>query len=197
MLNRKLDYLLILTIAVAVIFALFYHPLPPIPYKASPIQVHPSILTSEEVDAILRKDFTVVRRVEQIPPTVRADYTIVTNETFFMANPRERMNIDFIEEWIPNTRLVFAGIGADKEVLVYEQGGIANTLNAMIVDHRTEALWARQTEHNLKEGVEHKFEIIDRAKPGKDLDVAEETHIRREGGPSNKGGKLANKRYQM
>jgi|LakMenE18May11ns_1017448.scaffolds.fasta_scaffold9602826_1 hypothetical protein len=45
--------------------------------------------------------------------------------------------------------------------------------------------------------VEHKYKEIGRAKPGQNLNVLEETHIRQGGGPQNKGGSLANKRYQM
>ena len=55
----------------------------------------------------------------------------------------------------------------------------------------------RQKAHNKKYNVKHKYEIVERAEPGKALDVAEETHIRNGGGPKRKGGKLANGRYQM
>lgn len=52
-------------------------------------------------------------------------------------------------------------------------------------------------EHDTNLGVTHKYNELGRAQPGKDLNVMEETHIRLGGGPTNKGGKLANKRYQM
>ncbi len=56
---------------------------------------------------------------------------------------------------------------------------------------------ARQIEHDRKLGVKHDFEELGRAKPGTDLDVLEETHIRAEGGLQKEGGTLANKRHQM
>lgn len=55
----------------------------------------------------------------------------------------------------------------------------------------------RQAEHDTNLGVTHEYNQLGRAKAGKDLNVLEETHIRLGGGPTNKGGKLANKRYQM
>jgi RHS repeat-associated protein len=41
------------------------------------------------------------------------------------------------------------------------------------------------------------FDVLDRAKAGKDLNVAEESWIRAGGGPKKYGGRLANKRWQM
>jgi RHS repeat-associated protein len=55
----------------------------------------------------------------------------------------------------------------------------------------------RQGEHDRELGVKHKFNPLGRAKPGEELNKLEETHIRLGGGPQNKGGTLANKRYQM
>lgn len=39
--------------------------------------------------------------------------------------------------------------------------------------------------------------VVDRAKPGKDLQGAEETQIRAHGGLSKNGGGLVNKRHEM
>ena len=55
----------------------------------------------------------------------------------------------------------------------------------------------RQNAHDNSKGVKHDYEVVDRAKPGKDLSVAEEKHIRKGGGPESKGGKLENKRYEV
>lgn len=52
---------------------------------------------------------------------------------------------------------------------------------------------ARQGEHNRDLGVQHRFKIIGRAKPGRELDTLEETKIREYGGLK----KLRNKRHQM
>ncbi|MEO0248884.1 MAG: hypothetical protein ABIN58_04945, partial [candidate division WOR-3 bacterium] len=57
----------------------------------------------------------------------------------------------------------------------------------------------RMAEENADLGVQHTFRILERAKLGRALDVAEETAIRRYGGPRTKGqrGPLENARYQM
>jgi RHS repeat-associated protein len=55
----------------------------------------------------------------------------------------------------------------------------------------------RQGEHNLNLGVQHEYEVLGRAPPGKQLDVLEEQMIRREGGIQREGGTLVNKRHQM
>lgn len=56
---------------------------------------------------------------------------------------------------------------------------------------------ARQKEHDKKLDAKHDYEVLGKAKPGKDLDVLEETKIREHGGLQKEGGKLANKRHQM
>ena len=55
----------------------------------------------------------------------------------------------------------------------------------------------RQAAHDRQVDVKHDYEIIDRAEPGMPLHVAEESAIRRHGGPSTQGGLLANKRYEV
>jgi hypothetical protein len=59
---------------------------------------------------------------------------------------------------------------------------------------------ARQLEHDFEKNVEHNYKILGKAKPGQQLDVLEETWIRKLGGPTNKSnpnGRLENKRFQM
>jgi hypothetical protein len=45
------------------------------------------------------------------------------------------MSTDYIIPGVPTRRLVFAGIGEDAAVLVYEQGGYANTFNAVVFSY--------------------------------------------------------------
>lgn len=56
---------------------------------------------------------------------------------------------------------------------------------------------ARQSEHNLRLGVRHIYEILGRAAPGKELRYLEESHIRAAGGLQKEGGPLANKIHAM
>lgn len=57
----------------------------------------------------------------------------------------------------------------------------------------------RQSSHDKAKGTKHDYEVVDTGKPGTDLNVKEETHIRQGGGPNNKStnGSLENKRHQM
>lgn len=58
----------------------------------------------------------------------------------------------------------------------------------------------RQNVHDAKLGVQHDYEILERAKPGQQLDVAEESHIRLRGGLKGRredGGGVVNRRHQM
>ncbi|HTA81479.1 MAG TPA: RHS repeat-associated core domain-containing protein [Bacteroidia bacterium] len=54
----------------------------------------------------------------------------------------------------------------------------------------------RKKVHDKTKGVKHDYTVLEKPKT-ENLDVAEETHIRKNGGPKKQGGKLANKRYQM
>jgi RHS repeat-associated protein len=56
---------------------------------------------------------------------------------------------------------------------------------------------ARQGEHDRELNADHKYEQLGRARPGKKLDVLEESKIREHGGLKREGGKLENKRHQM
>lgn len=56
---------------------------------------------------------------------------------------------------------------------------------------------ARQKEHDAALSSSHDYSVLDRANPGVDLDVAEESQIRLNGGLRSRGGELVNKRHQM
>ena len=96
---------------------------------------HPRVLRLEEVEQMLRSDLSVVRRVGQVPEPVKEDYLDLTGERFDMADPGMQMNADVIEPGIPNSRLVFVGLGSDRDVLVYQHGGFVSTLNVIVVVH--------------------------------------------------------------
>jgi hypothetical protein len=55
----------------------------------------------------------------------------------------------------------------------------------------------RQATHDRELGFAHKYRVLEKANPGFDLNMVEESWIRRLGGPKRKGGTLANKRYQV
>lgn len=58
----------------------------------------------------------------------------------------------------------------------------------------------RQRDHNARLGVVHDYKVIQRAAPGRDLDVAEESQIRLHGGLRSRRADcrgVVNARYQM
>lgn len=88
-------------------------------------------------------------------------------------------------------------VAVKAEGIIYRRTN-PKTLKEYIGKAKSEAHFeARQNVHNSKLGVKHKYKIIDRAQPGEALSLAEETHIRKGGGPQRKGGSLENKRYEM
>jgi RHS repeat-associated protein len=60
-----------------------------------------------------------------------------------------------------------------------------------------ERFLARQNEHNTQLGLRHDYTVLERVEPGLELNMAEETWIRKFGGPVRQGGSVQNKRYQM
>jgi hypothetical protein len=84
-----------------------------------------------------------------------------------------------------------------KEGVVYLRNNPATGEKYVGQAKSAERYEARQGEHDDALGVEHEFEVLGNAKPGKDLDVLEESKIRENGGLQKEGGTLANKRHQM
>ena len=128
--------LAIVVIAMSVFAVIFYRAHTPAPtFNVSPIQKNPRALLKSEVENLLGSQFLVVRRVRQVPPALKQSFTNFTGLPFDMNDPGERLGTDFIVPGIPSRRLVFAGVSNNSAVLVYEQGGYATTLNAVIFSY--------------------------------------------------------------
>jgi hypothetical protein len=52
-----------------------------------------------------------------------------------MVDPGRPMSTDYMIPGVPSRRLVFAGIGNNVAVLVYEQGGFGDTTNALVFSY--------------------------------------------------------------
>jgi hypothetical protein len=92
---------------------------------------------------------------------------------------------------------VVKSISKEGDGIVYKRTNPKTTKDYVGQAKSDEHYVKRQNAHNNSKGVKHEYEELGRAKPGKDLDVLEETKIRQGGGPEKKGGKLENQRYQM
>jgi hypothetical protein len=108
-------------------------PLPKL--NVTPTQKNPPPLAPSEVANLLGMQYRTIRRVEQVPDTLKQSFANLTGIPFRMVNPGKPMSTDYIIAGVPSRRLVFAGIGESAAVLVYEQGGYANSLNAAVFSY--------------------------------------------------------------
>lgn len=67
-----------------------------------------------------------------------------------MVNPGETMSTDYILSGVPNKRLVFAALNKNSAIIVYEQGGFANTLRATILDFKDLKSWDTTLDHRIR-----------------------------------------------
>jgi len=93
------------------------------------------------VESLLGSHFVVVRRVRQVPPTLKQSFINFTGLPFDLNDPGERIGTDFVVPGVPSRRLVFAAVGDNSAVLVYEQGGYATTLNAAVFSYANGGAW--------------------------------------------------------
>lgn len=137
---------LILLIIVAVFYRSNY--VAP-PFKVAPIPKSAPALTTVEVEDILSADFSVIRRVQQIPAPVKADYTAIANEPFEMVNPGQTRSTDAIIPGVPNKELVLVGLAGNNAVLVFKRGGLFDTTNVAVFSHRgTGGVWSARIDDN-------------------------------------------------
>ncbi|MBS1803732.1 MAG: hypothetical protein JST28_10225 [Acidobacteria bacterium] len=140
------------------------------PFKVAPLPKNARTLTSAEVDEILSANFQVIRRVQQIPPEVKADYTTLSNEPFTMVNPGQKRSTDGIIPGVPNKKLVLVGLAGERAVLIFKRGGLEDTTNAAVFSHRGNGgVWTARLRDNsvqdiptLRDAVHsHRFEPWD------------------------------------
>jgi len=120
-----------------IVFVVFYrsnYAAPP--FKVAPLPKSAPVMTTAEVEGILSANFSLIRRVQQIPAPVKADYTAVSNEPFKLVNPGQTRSTDGIIPGVPNKELVFVGLAGDSAVLVFKRGGLNDTINAAVFSHR-------------------------------------------------------------
>jgi hypothetical protein len=70
-----------------------------------------------------------------VPLALKQSFTNLTGLPFDMNDPGRPMSTDYIISGVPSRRLVFAGVGDNVAVILYEQGGYVDTLNATVFSY--------------------------------------------------------------
>ena len=85
-------------------------------------------MTQLERQQFLDGDFTIIKNMKELPPSVLRVYTERGGTRLLMANPGRRFEETdvIIDPSVPRKRLIFAGISGDKCFVHYEEGGIAH-----------------------------------------------------------------------
>lgn len=140
------------------------------PFQVAPLPKGAPALTTAEVEEILSGDFRLIRRVQQIPVPVKADYTALANEPFKMVNPGQTRSTDAIIPGVPNKELVLVGLADGSAVLIFKRGGFFDTTNAAVFSHRgIGGMWCARTDDNSVQNIaalrnavlNHRFEACD------------------------------------
>ena len=122
-----LGIIAVLTVAALGVWILYSHPMPEL--NATPVPQNAPTLNEADIEKVLSvEQFRVVRRVRQVPRVVKESFSNFTGLPFDLVDPGEQIRSDDLT--IPaksSQRLVFLGLSEDSAVLVYEQGGFADT----------------------------------------------------------------------
>jgi hypothetical protein len=71
-----------------------------------------------------------------------------------MVDPGSPMSTADIIPGVPSRRLIFAGVGDDVAVLVYEQGGYVNAINATVFSYvNGGAAWGATLDHDSVDSI--------------------------------------------
>jgi hypothetical protein len=129
--DRILFGIMILAVGALVVWISVSHPIPE--FNTKPVPQNAPTLNAADVEKLLGVDeFRVVRRVGQVPIVVKESFSNLSQLPFDLVEPGEEMSTDDLTFGKSSRRLVFLGLRKDSAILVYEQGGFANTCNAII-----------------------------------------------------------------
>jgi hypothetical protein len=140
------------------------------PFKVAPLPKSAPALTVAQVEEILSADFILIRRVQQVPAAVKADYATLANQPFEMVNPGRTRSTDAIIRGVPNKELVFVGLADGCAVLIFKRGGLWDTTDAAVFSHRgTGGVWTARINDNSVQDIatlrnavhNHRFELWD------------------------------------
>jgi hypothetical protein len=121
-------------------------------FDFAPIQRNADSLSQQEVETILSKRFKRIRRVRQIPPTVKQSFTNVTGVPFAMSDPGGPMSTDDLTSGAPSRRFIFVGLADNSAILVYEEGSFVDYEMVMVLSFSDRgSAWAASPDHYVRD----------------------------------------------
>jgi hypothetical protein len=98
------------------------------PGEPAPIKFAEPNMSSPERQTFLAGEYTVLRKVADLPRGIQRLYAVNGGSRIAMADPGERFeSTDVITDpMLPTRRLIFAGVAQNRAFVHYEEGGIAH-----------------------------------------------------------------------
>jgi len=123
------------------------------PFKVLPLPKAAPRLTTAEAEEILRANFEVIHKVEQVPTAVMEDYTAITHQPFMMVNAGQPVSTDAIIPGVPNKELVLVGLADQRAVVFYTEFGFISWRRVMVFSHKGQVgVWyAEITDHSVND----------------------------------------------
>jgi hypothetical protein len=121
------------------------------PFNEPPLGTASRTLTDSEVQSLLAQNFQIVRRVRQVPASVKQSWENVVHLPFDMNNPGDTLSGDLIIPGVPSRQLMFAGIGQSVAFLVWKQGAYADTFHLAVFSYNVNGgKWAARLNRPLE-----------------------------------------------
>ena len=126
-----------------------HRPAPPFLVPGLPVSV--PRLSTAEAQEVLRGNFELVHRVQQVPTAVMDDYSAVTHQPFWMVNTGQQVSTDAIIPGVPNKQLVLVGLSGRTDVVFYTEFGLFSVHRLMVFSHKDPVgVWeAEITDHSV------------------------------------------------
>ena len=105
------------------------------PFNEPPLGSASRTLTDSEVQSLLAQNFQIVRRVRQVPASIKQSWENVVHLPFDMNNPGDTLSGDLIIPGVPSRQLIFAGIGQNVGFIVWKQGAFADTFHLAVFSY--------------------------------------------------------------
>jgi len=105
------------------------------PFNEPPLGAASRTLTDSEVQSLLAQNFQIVRRVQQVPASIKQSWENVVHLPFDMNNPGDTLSGDLIIPGVPSRQLMFAGISQSAGFVAWKQGAFADSFHVAVFSY--------------------------------------------------------------